>query len=81
LAFSSREGETTVSEGGIPLPPQPCGRLKERNNEESLQTHPTPALRETTNQSMKERRRRRPGGLHQTRNFLFVTAARREAIP
>jgi hypothetical protein len=46
LAFSSREGETTISEGGIPLPPQPsCGRLKKGSDEKSLKTHPTPSLR------------------------------------
>jgi hypothetical protein len=81
LACSSGEGETTVSEGVSSPPPHPCGRLKERNNEESLQTHPTPTLRDNNKPINEKRRRRRPGGLHQTRNFLFVTVARREAIP
>jgi hypothetical protein len=30
LDFSSGEGATPVNEGVIPLPPHPCGRLKER---------------------------------------------------
>jgi hypothetical protein len=34
-----------------------------------------------TNQSTRERRRTRPRGLHQTRNFLCVTIGRREVIP
>jgi hypothetical protein len=39
LACSSREGVATVSEYGIPLPPQPsCGIMKEGNNEKSSQT-------------------------------------------
>jgi hypothetical protein len=46
LACSSGEGTTTVSEGVISPPPHPCGRLKERNDEESLQTQPTPTLRD-----------------------------------
>jgi hypothetical protein len=35
LACSSREGAIIVNEGGIPLPPQPCGRLKKSINVES----------------------------------------------
>jgi hypothetical protein len=38
LDCSSREGAKIVSEGVNPLPPQPCGILKESNDEESLQT-------------------------------------------
>jgi hypothetical protein len=58
LACSSGEGETIVSEGVISPPPHPCGRLKERNNEESLQTQPTPALRDN-NKPINERKKKK----------------------
>jgi hypothetical protein len=52
-----------VSEGGIPLPPQPsCGRLKEGSDEKSLKTQPTPALRESNkkiNQGKKKKKTKR----------------------
>jgi hypothetical protein len=55
LAFSSREGEAIVNEGGIPLPPQPSfDRLKEIIDEKSLQTRPIPTHRER-NEPINER--------------------------
>jgi hypothetical protein len=47
FACSTREGAIVINEGDIPLPPHlSCDGLKESNNEESSQTHPTPALKD-----------------------------------
>lgn len=67
-------GVVVVNEGGSPLPSHTsCGKLKESDNEESSQTQPTLAFRES-NKPINERKKKKAKG--STSNMTFLVCHR-----
>jgi hypothetical protein len=71
LSCSLREGETSINEGGNPLPPHTSyGRLKNGSNEETSQTQPTPSLIESNKKINEIKKNKNTKG--STSNMTFV---------
>jgi len=71
LSFSLREGETSINEGGNPLPPHTSyGRLKNGSNEEISQTQPTPSLIESNKEINEIKKNKNTRG--STSNTKFI---------